>query len=213
MTSRRLALLLIALLPFAASAAPAATPAPVAGTDYEIIENGSAYAPVKGKVEVVEVFGYWCHFCAEFAPKIEAWKRKLPADVNLVLLPLPRGEGDPLASAFFAAQEAGALPRTHQATFRAIHEDHALPRNPTMDEIATFYAQFGLDPAKLSASMQSPSIAAKLMPARKYAIDSGVEGTPTIIVNGKYRVTGKNFDDTLRIADELIERERKTGKR
>lgn len=222
MNRRRLASLLIglsltALLPLAAAAAPAAASpatgqAPVAGTDYQLIENGRVFAPAKGKIEVVEVFGYWCHFCAEFAPKVEAWKQKLPKDVNVVFLPLPRGENDALARAFFASQAAGALARTHEPTFRAIHEDKSLPRNPTVDEIAAFYAQFGLDAGKFSASMMSPEVTAKLLPTRQYAIDSGLEGTPTLIVNGKYRVTGRNFDDTLRIASQLIAIERKAAR-
>src|SRR5690606_33901707 len=44
--------------------APAPTapsgPAPVAGVDYDLIPNGQPYAPLNGKIEVVEVFGYVC---------------------------------------------------------------------------------------------------------------------------------------------------------
>jgi thiol:disulfide interchange protein DsbA len=35
-----------------------------------------------------------------------------------------------------------------------------------------------------------------------------VEGTPTVIVDGKYRVTGKNDEDVLRITNQLIAQER-----
>jgi thiol:disulfide interchange protein DsbA len=37
---------------------------------------------------------------------------------------------------------------------------------------------------------------------------SKVEGTPTLIVNGKYLVKGRSWDDMLRIADHLIAKER-----
>ena len=40
------------------------------------------------------------------------------------------------------------------------------------------------------------------------------QGTPEIIVNGKYRVTtrlSKNFDGMLRVASFLIEKERRAG--
>ena len=49
-------------------------PAPVAGTDYVVIPNGQPYAPLNGKVEVVEVFGFTCPLWAEFEPLITAWK-------------------------------------------------------------------------------------------------------------------------------------------
>ena len=39
-------------------------------------------------------------------------------------------------------------------------------------------------------------------------IRSGANSTPTLIVNGKYKVTGKSFEDMLRIASGLIAKER-----
>jgi thiol:disulfide interchange protein DsbA len=35
----------------------------------------------------------------------------------------------------------------------------------------------------------------------------GIEGTPTVVINGKYRVLGKSREDELRIADQLITQE------
>lgn len=212
----RLALLLLLLLPagaFAAKPAAPAGPAPVAGTDYVVIEGGKPFRPLDGKIEVLEVFAYWCDHCARFEPKLEAWRRKLPSDVRVSYLPLPNGGSDPLARAFFAAEAAGVLGRTHEALFRAIHTEHTLPKNPTFDEIAAFHAQLGLDAGRLKASMESAAVGARLEPAYQYAISSGVEGTPTVIVNGRYRVTGRTLDDVLRIADHLVARERAAGRR
>lgn len=206
----RLTLLLALLLPLAAVAAPPA--APVEGVDYHRIENGTPLAPLAGKIEVVEIFGYWCHHCADFAPKIEAWKARQPKDVRVTYLALPNATDDPLARAFFASQAAGTLARTHEATFVAIHTDHSLPKNPTADELAAFYGQRGADAAKIRALMASPEIIAKLRPAYEFAVRSGLEGTPTLVVNGKYRIDGGTHDDRLRIAGQLIARERAAAK-
>lgn len=206
----RLSFLLALLLPFGTLAASPA--APVEGTDYHLIEGGTPLAPLDGKIEVVEIFGYWCHHCADFQPKVDAWKGKLPKDVRFTYLPLPNGADDPFARAFFASQAAGTLARTHDATYQAIHTDHSLPKNPTADELAAFYSQIGVDGAKIRTLMASPAIVAKLKPAWEFATRSGLEGTPTLVINGKYRVDGGTHENRLLIANQLIARERAAAK-
>jgi thiol:disulfide interchange protein DsbA len=184
----------------------AATPAaPVAGDDYVLIDGGQPYQPLADKkIEVVEVFGYWCHHCAEFQPKVEAWKQALPADVRFTYVPAVFSDDDPFARAYFAAADAGALDRTHDELFRAIHDDRILATNASIDEIAWFYGEHGLVPAKMKVAMTSPATTARLQRARDFALRSGVEGTPALVINGRYRVRGRTHDDTLRIASQLI---------
>ena len=209
------ALLLFALLPLALAAAPAAKPpagpAPVAGVDYVEIPGGSAFAPVAGKIEVAEAFGYTCGHCANFEPRLSAWTATLPADVQFTAVAAPFGGfWIPYARAYYAAQSLGVAEATHAALFRALHDERSLPlTQPTREEIATFYAGHGADPKRFIAAMASPAVEAQLERARRFLRDSGVEGTPTLIVNGKYRVTGgKSAEDVLRITEHLIARER-----
>ena len=205
MRQRFLSRLLVPLLLLLPLAAHAATPAAaVAGRDYVEIEGGAPWRAQAGKVEVAEVFAYWCHHCADFAPKLEAWQAKLPADVRVAYVPLPYDEGDALARAYFAAERLGVLGTTHAATFRAIHADGALPKNATADEIAAFYAGLGIDAGKFKAAMQGFQVGSQLGNARQFAIRSGVPGTPTLVIDGRYRVIGRDLDDILRIADQLI---------
>jgi thiol:disulfide interchange protein DsbA len=200
---RFLAALFALLLPLSALAATPA--APVAGEDYVLIDGGQPYQPLAGKkIEVVEVFGYWCHHCAEFQPQVEAWKQKLPADVRFTYVPAVFSDDDAFARAYFAAADAGALDRTHDDLFRAIHDDRILATNATIDEIAWFYGEHGLVPAKVKAAMTSPATTTRLQGARVFALRSGVVGTPSLVINGRYRVRGRTHDDTLRIASQLI---------
>ena len=208
-------MLLLALLPLALAAAPAAKapagPAPVAGVDYVEIVGGSAFAPVAGKIEVAEAFGYTCGHCANFEPRLSAWTATLPADVQFTAVAAPFGGfWIPYARAYYAAQSLGLAEATHAPLFRALHEERSLPlTQPTREEIATFYAAHGADRKRFIAAMASPAVEAQLERARKFLRDSGVEGTPTLIVNGKYRVTGgKSAEDVLRITEHLIARER-----
>lgn len=191
------------LLALPALAAPAAVP--VEGTDYVTIDGGQPYAPLRGKVEVVEVFGYWCPHCAEFEPELSAWTRRQPADVRFTPVPAVFTAGDVLARAYFAAQHFGVLPNVHEAIFQAIHADGTLPREPTVDEMAAWFAQHGVDAVHAKATMLSPAVEAKLTYARDFAMRSGVEGTPTLVINGRYRITARTHEEGLQIASALIQ--------
>ena len=210
----RLSFLLALLLPFAASAATPA--APVEGTDYEVIANGAPYEPVAGRIEVVEVFGYTCPHCAHFEPMLEAWKAKQPADVNLVRVAAPFGGWwQPFAKAYYAAESLGLVEKTHAAMFNAIHATHTLPgegQPPNEAAIGQFYAKYGADPKQFVDAMHSFATDAKLNRGKQFMLASGVQQTPTLVINGKYRVIGKSFDDMLRITDALIARERGAAK-
>jgi thiol:disulfide interchange protein DsbA len=188
-----------------AIAAPVAPAAPLEGRDYVLIDGGQPYAPQAGKIEVAEVFGYWCPHCAQFQPQLSAWKRTLPADVQLTYVPAVFTAGDNFARAYFVAEHLGVLARTHDAMYQAIHDDGLLPLNPSVAELAAYYGQNGLDAARASAYMQSPEVDAKLERARQFALRSGVEGTPTLIIDGRYRITAATHEDGLRIARQLID--------
>ena len=200
----------------AATPSPAASsptgPEPVAGTDYEVIENGQPFQPATGKIEVAEIFGYVCPACAAFQPLIGPWKAGLPSDVNFVYVPaMFGGTWDEYARAFYAAQSLGLQDKTHEALYSAIHAEQTLKGERGRDsaaDIAAFYAKHGADAQQFTAAMGSFAVNAKTNAAKQFAQRSKISGTPSVIVNGKYLVKGKSFPDMLRIADHLIARER-----
>jgi thiol:disulfide interchange protein DsbA len=194
--------LLCLLLPLAAIAAE---PAPlVEGRDYRLIENGTPYRPLDGKIEVVEVFAYWCPHCAEFQPQLSAWVRKLPDDVRFTYVPAAFDPDDAFARGFFAAERANAVERTHDALFRAVHHDGLLARNATIDEIAWYYGQQGLNPTAIKVAMVGPQVDALMQRAHAFEIGIKLPGTPTMVVNGRYLITPRTHQDALRIADQLV---------
>ena len=200
---RRIALLLLVLmLPLSALAADG----PVEGVDYERIEGGAPFRPLKpGQVEVVEIFAYTCVHCAHFAPALDAWKSTLPKGVRFNYVPAAYEVDDSLGRAFFASEAMKMVPRTHAMTFRAIHDDALLARNPTDGEIANFYETLGVDPTRLLAAMSSPTIAARMQAAHDFAVRSKIEGTPTLIVNGQYRVAGDSAEAQLANARRIVD--------
>lgn len=203
-----------------ADAAEAATPpaappssALVPGVDYAVIPNGQPYQPINGKIEVVEVFGYVCPACAQFEPAFTAWKAKAPADVHVTYVPAPFGpQWIPYARAYYVAESMGLVDRTHTAMFHAIHLEQSLPgegKQPDEAAVAAFYGKHGADAKRFLADMHSFSTEAKVNRGKQFMIRAGVGGTPTLVVGGKYRVTGgRSWEDILRITDQLIEMER-----
>jgi thiol:disulfide interchange protein DsbA len=196
-------------------AATAATaPAPVAGTDYAEISNGQPFEPLDGKIEVVEIFGYTCGHCATFQPLMSAWKASLPADVRVTYVPAPfGGYWIPYAKAYYAAEALGVVEASHDAVFRAVHLERSLPVQPlpSNEQLGQFHAQFGADPKVFASTMDSFAVNGKLNRAKQFiqrSFGSDTPGTPALVVNGKYRVTGKSLEEHLRIAQQLIERER-----
>ncbi len=182
----------------------------IPGTDYVELPQAQPFEPLNGKVEVVEIFAYSCHYCAQFQPLVDRWKQKLPADVRFTYVPATYSLDDPFARAFYASQnKPGLFARTHDAVFNAVNTDITLPRNASIDELAAFYSAYGVTAPAFAAAMQAPALDAKLQRARDFAVAVDLQGTPSLIVNGKYRVLGVSYTDMLRIADQLIAKERK----
>lgn len=183
----------------------------VEGTDYAVIPNGQPLQPLDGKIEVVEVFAYWCGACNAFEPSVRAWKAKLPADVRFTPVPLSGGANDTLARLFYAAEMTGMLDKVHGVMFNAIHTERNLPPNASADEIMAYLGKKGVDTKTLGEAMNSFAMSARLGQGMQFAQRSGVEGTPTLVVNGKYRVLLANHDRQLQVANALIAQERAAG--
>ena len=200
------------------SAAPAPAPTPAAGspdaprvgTDYVVLD---APQPTwgQGKIEVAEVFSYMCIHCAEFQPAVNTWKQRLPADVRFEYVPAVFGGAwDQAARAYFAAELLGVRERSHDAIFKAIHIDRVM-KTGSAEEYADLYAKHGAERGKFLETMSSFGVTAKLGRAKQFAQRTGVTGTPTIIVAGKYRVSvteDRGFPGMLATVDFLLAQER-----
>ena len=207
---RRTLLALLFLAPFAASA-QLKPGVPVAGEDYIVL---AAAQPTwgTGGIEVAEVFSYSCIHCAEFQPMVNAWKKKLPADVKFVYVPAVfGGVWDNTARAYFAAEALGVQPRTHDAIFKAFFIDRSV-KSGSVEDLADVYARLGVDRKKMLETMNGFTVSSKLNRARQFALRAGVNATPTLIVNGKYRITAKSLENSLQVADFLIQKERAAKK-
>ena len=186
----------------------------VAGTDYAVIEPAQPTS-TGDKVEVVEVFSYACPHCAHFQPYAEELKSKLPGNAQFVLIPAVfNAAWEPFARAFYTAQALGLVDKTHQALFDAIHRDH-LPIN-SLEALANFYAGYGATSGNFLSTANSFVIDAKMSHGTDLIRSYGIEATPTLVVNGKYRVgansqRGIGFPEMVQIAVQLAQQEAKAA--
>lgn len=199
--------------------APASTPSAVTfateGEHYDLIPGGQPFEPLDGKIEVVEVFNYVCPACAMFQPLVNTWKARLPADVRFTYVPAPfGGNWDPYVHAYYAAEAMGIADKAHDGIFQAIHVDRSLKGERGADsaqDIARAYAKFGADPAQFASTMASFTVNAKFGRAKQYIAQQRANSTPTMIVNGRYRIKARNFETMLENTDRVIAQVRAGG--
>lgn len=180
-----------------------------AGKTYVELTNPVAVS-VPGKIEVVELFWYGCPHCYAFEPTINPWVEKLPSDVNFRRIPaMFGGPWDAHGQLFLTLEAMGVEHKVHNAVFEAIQKQGKRLTKP--EEMADFVATQGVDKDKFLATFNSFAIQGQIKQAKELAQKYGVQGVPTMIVNGKYRFdlgTTGGPEATLNVADQLIAKER-----
>jgi thiol:disulfide interchange protein DsbA len=174
-----------------------------AGKQYFLVEPAQPTA-TGDKAEVLEVFSYACPACNMFQATMQKLKSALPANAELVYLPAsfrPDEDWPVFQRAYYAAQALGITDRTHDATFDAVWKDDGPLRiadartrqpikpAPTIEDVAKFYAQFGVKPDEFVGVANSFAVNTKMKRADAQIKAYGVDSTPTLVVNGKYRLT------------------------
>jgi protein dithiol oxidoreductase (disulfide-forming) len=216
-----------------AAAAPAApAPAPfvdngkwVEGKNYFLIDPAQPTSH-PDKIEVTEVFSYACPACNQFHTSMDQLAASLPSNAVVTYLPASfrPDENWPLFQrTYYAAQALGVAEKTHDAMFDAAWKTGELstydlqagkpkPREawPTLDDVAKFYAKYGVDPKQFIGVANSFSINTQMKRADDLMKAYGVDSTPTLVVNGKYRYTiisAGGVPQTIELTQWLVAKE------
>jgi thiol:disulfide interchange protein DsbA len=218
--------ILVSLLGLAASAAWA-DPTWKEGEQYFRVQPAQPTAVAAGKIEIVEVFSYVCPACNLFNPTINKLKATLPSRVQWRFVPASwhvEEDWKVFQRAYFAADSLGIAERTHDKVFDAIWKTGELaiidPATrqlkdplPSLADVAKYYEGVAkLKPGEFLAAAHSFSVDAHMREADAQIRNYQVDGTPTVIVNGKYRVTpgtaGGN-DQLIALVQWLVKQESK----
>ncbi|HWP13608.1 MAG TPA: thiol:disulfide interchange protein DsbA/DsbL [Ramlibacter sp.] len=185
---------------------------PEEGTDYLALDKRVSVDAPAGKVEVIEFFWYSCPHCNAFEPKLDAWSKKLPADVVLKRVPVAfRDDFVPQQRLFYTLEALGKLGELHAKVFQAIHaERQAINRE---ELILDWAAKQGLDRAKFKELYNSFSVSTKARRATQLQDGFKVQGVPAIGIAGRYLTDGTmagTLDRALQVTDYLIAESRKS---
>ncbi|WP_018993377.1 MULTISPECIES: thiol:disulfide interchange protein DsbA/DsbL [unclassified Thioalkalivibrio] len=163
-----------------------------------------------GKIQVVEVFWYGCPHCYSFEPYVQEWQKGLDDDVEFVYLPAPMNDVWALhARVFYTAQKLEVLNEVHQPFYDAIHDQGRELRSESA--ILRLINQRGLDADEFREVMRSEEIRRKVTEAGQDVQEYGVEGVPTLVIDGEAVVSAsmtRSHEEMLEVADFLIERAR-----
>lgn len=175
----------------------------VEGRDYRTVTPPQPTSS-PGKIEVIEFFSYGCPHCSEFYPLVSAWVARLPKDVAFkrVAVGFGRPQWVNLARAYYALVATGDFAKLDGALFEAIHAQH----QPLFDEesIAHWVGQHGGNAAQFANAYTSFGVNNETYQADEMSTIYGVEGIPTLAVNGKYVVIGNSFAELLEHCDKVI---------
>lgn len=196
------------------------------GTHYFTITPPQATAHAD-KVEVTEVFSYGCPACFSAAPQIKKLKAKLPANAVMTYVPASWNTAEqwPLFQrAYFTAEALGVAEKSHEDVFPAIWSNGPLAvvvngkvkdPAPTLEDVAKFYEKYGVKPADFIATANSFAINTKMKKADAYIKAVQVDSTPTIVVNGKYRLNGRtagSWEELEALVLHLVQQESAAAK-
>jgi thiol:disulfide interchange protein DsbA len=193
------ALALLAPFVAAETAAPAAPQSFVEGKDYARLDY-----PVRtrnsAKIEVVEVFAYTCPHCFRFDPLVKAWKKTIAADVDFFQSPIVWDDLAQFhAQMFYTAQALYKLDRLHDSFFEAIHVQNNMLNTP--DKIYALFAKQGVSREQFDKVFSSQGVDSQVTQAKSRALSYRISGTPEMVVNGKYRISGNMAGKSLSEAD------------
>jgi len=180
---------------------------PVAGRDYKLIEPAQP-THSGNKIEVLEFFFYGCSHCFHLHPDLSAWERKMPKDVDLVYVPTIFNPGwEPMAYTYYALEVMGQNHKLHNDLYDAWNVKNIDLSDES--KITQYVAKFGVDSKKFSDAYHSFGVQSKIMRSKQLTQVYNIRGTPTLIVDGKYLVTGLQPADAVKVMAELIEKIRK----
>jgi protein-disulfide isomerase len=148
--------------------------------------------PQNAPITLVEFSDFQCPYCIAAVPEIRAVLSAYPTQVKLIFKEYPleiHSQAELAATAAIAAHKQGKFWAMHDAMFAS--------RNLSRDNLLVLAQKSGLDIKRFQADLDSTEVRETVIRDIQDGDRAGVEGTPTIFVNGK-RYNGQIVEASLK---------------
>ncbi|MDD4963212.1 MAG: thiol:disulfide interchange protein DsbA/DsbL [Gallionella sp.] len=171
------------------------------GKDYVLMSPSQPTS--NQKIEVLEFFFYQCSHCFHLHPFLMEWEKTMPKYVELHYVPtMFNASTEPLARTFYALEGLGQLKQVDDAIYQAIHVQQAELFD--LNSISPLVVRNGVDKDKFAAAFNSFTVNSKVNQAKQMIRTYKIQGTPTLVVAGKYVITQQQPQDVPRILNDVI---------
>ena len=170
---------------------------------YEVsVDDDPAWGPVDAPITIIEFSDFECPYCTKWA--LEVWpaiQAKYPDQVRLVYRDFPLTSIHPNAAP--AANAAGCA--NEQSLFWEYHDLlFAAGQGLGTAAYETYAADLGLDMTLFRACLNEGRYNAEVDADQQYALQLGIQSTPTFFVNGIALIGAQPFEVFEQVIDQEL---------
>lgn len=156
------------------------------------------FGPTTSKVTLIEYGDFQCPYCGEAHPQLKAITTEYQNQVTFIFRNFPITTAHPNARAAAAAVESAGLQGKYWEMHNAVYENQSTWENLTGETLTNAFASLaggiGVDKDKFIAGLSDPAVNQKISYDQAVAKKLGVEGTPSLYLNGKLLDTNVSQD-------------------
>lgn len=171
----------------------------IEGKHYITLEQQDQFTLSK-QPEVVEFFYYGCPHCRNIHPLVEHWLKSKPPTVDFHYQPAlysPRIQWS--AHLYYVAK---VLNKENELQGEIFNRYFSGALQSTQD-IYDLFASVGIDEKTVNNTYESFAVKNLLQKAKKLTNQSQIEGVPSFIVKGKYRVSSRTAGSPAKVFDVI----------
>ena len=181
------------------------------GTHYTKLKKPIVTEVEYGKVEVKELFWYYCPHCFSIENAVKKYIKNKPDNVSFILQPAVFSDRWVSGAIFYyVLVELGKITQLHDKLFKAIHLDNILFSDK--NDFINWLAINGVDKEQASKVFSSFSIYTKVNKARIKSKEYKLRGVPAFVINGKYTTSvsqAGSKDKLFKVIKYLTDKESK----
>lgn len=170
------------------------------GVHYDIISDTATETP-----EVKEFFSFYCGACFQYEPFAQMMKEEFGDSFSKyhVSFLSPRGMDKVVVQAWSTALVLGVQDEVSSLLFRKHFQQRNMTRSK--EEMTTVFLGAGVDKQDFERAYDSFAVRSLTNRQIRQSEEYNVSGTPTFIINGKYRMNPQGFRDSPDFFGEYLE--------